>query len=188
MVPGICPSCGTADQVALHVVQRYAHALWIPVFPLTKKGITRCDHCLQTLEGRAMSENARLVMQSAKGQFKAPVWMFSGLIVIVLLIPLAFWQSGRHYNEVLARLSAPVEGDLYEIHLGARSYSFYKVMRVSADSIHVGLYNYETDKWRGLGSLLDKADGEFSEDLIGYSHADVLAMREDGMILDVRDR
>jgi len=56
------------------------------------------------------------------------------------------------------------------------------------DSIQVGLYNYETDKRRAVGGLLDRQDGEFSEDLVGYSHADVLAMREDGMILDVRDR
>ena len=188
LVPGNCPACGTENSVALHIVQKYIHFVFLPVVPIGRSAVTHCEHCQQTLTGKQLSPSAKEVFKAALAEFKTPVWMFSGLAIILLLIPLAFWQSGRHNKEVLARLNAPKEGDLYEIQLGTRSYSFYKVMRVSGDSIYVGLYNYETDKRRGLGSILDKKDGEFGEDLIGYSHADVLAMREDGMILDVRDR
>jgi hypothetical protein len=44
--------------------------------------------------------------------------MFSGVIVIGLLIPWAFWQSGRNDVAVRAKLQAPLVGDVYEIDLG----------------------------------------------------------------------
>lgn len=187
MVPGACPSCGTENSVALHVVQKYAHVLFIPLLPFGRKAITVCEHCKQTLEGKALSPSSQMVYQSARAQFKAPVWMWSGVIIIALLTPVAMWQSAKHDKEVLARLNAPQVGDLYEIKLGSRSYTYYKVEEVSGDSIYVSIFNYETNKMRGLSELLDKEDGEFGPDLIGYSRADVLAMREDRMIVGLKD-
>lgn len=187
-VPGACPSCGTENSVALHVVQKYIHFVFLPIVPIGRSAVTHCEHCQQTLTGKQLSPSAKEVFKAALAEFRTPIWTYSGVAIVALLTPLALWQSDRHDKEVIARLNTPKEGDLYEILLGGRSYSFYRVSRVSGDSIYVGLYNYETNKWRGLGSLLRKEDGEFSKDLIGYSHADVLAMRKDGMILDVRDR
>ncbi len=186
-VPGACPSCGTEGSVALHVVQKYAHGIFIPAFPLGKKAITVCGHCKQTLEGKELSPSAQMVYQSARSQFKTPIWMWSGVIIIALLTPLAIWQSDKHDKEVLARLNAPKVGDLYEIKLGYKSYTLYKVEQVSGDSIYVSTFNYESNKLRGLSDLLDKEDGEFSPDLVGYSRADVLAMREDRTIVGFRD-
>ena len=172
----------------MHVLQKYAHAIFIPAFPIGKKAISVCGHCKQVLEGKELSPSAQMVYQSARSQFKPPVWMWSGLIVFALLIPWAIWQSDRHNKEVLARLNDPKVGDLYEIKLGNRSYSLYQVEEISGDSVYVSLFNYETNKTRGLSELLDKADGEFGPELIGYSRADVLAMRADGMIVGLRDR
>lgn len=186
-IPGACPSCGTEGSVALHVVQKYAHFLFIPVFPLRRSAVTVCGHCKHTLEGKELSPSAQMVYQSARSEFKAPVWMWSGLIIIGLLTPVAVWQSNKHDKAVLARLNAPQVGDMYEIKLGTRRYTLYKVEEVSGDSIYVSVFNYETNKHRGLGELLDKEDGEFGPDLIGYSRADVLAMREDRMIQGLRD-
>ena len=186
-VPGTCPSCATEGSVALHVFQKYAHVLFIPAFPLGKKAVTVCGHCKQTLEGKELSPSGKLVYESARSQFKTPVWMFSGMIVIALLTPLAIWQSGKYNAKVLAQLNAPKVGDMYEVKLGTRSYTLYRVEEVSGDSIYTSIFNYETNKTRALGDLLDKPDGEFGEDLIGYSRADVIAMREDGMIVGIRD-
>ena len=140
-VPGTCPSCATEGSVALHVFQKYAHVLFIPAFPLGKKAITVCGHCKQTLEGKELSPSAQMVYQSARGQFKTPGWMFSGLIVIALLTPLAIWQSGKYNAKVLARLNAPGVGDMYDVKLGTRSYTLYRVERVSGDSIYTSIFN-----------------------------------------------
>lgn len=187
-VPGACPSCGTPGSVELHVLQRYAHALWIPLFPLGKKGIARCSHCGQKLEGRAMGENARMVLSGVKGHFKTPAWTYTGLIIIALLIPAAFWQSGKNDALINSMLNTPQVGDLYEVKLGPRRYSLYRVDRISGDSIYVAAYNLEVEKWRQVNGLIGKEGGHFGTRLTGYSRGDMLAMRSDGTILSVRKR
>jgi hypothetical protein len=187
-VPGECPSCGTANSVQLHVTQKYAHMMFIPLFPFGRKGMTRCEHCKQTLEGRHLSESSKHVMDAAKELYPTPMWMYFGLFLSVLLIPVGIWISREHDEQLIARLNAPKVGELYEVKLGYKRYTYYKVVRVSGDSIYASACKQETNKLSAMYRLLKEGDAAFDPELVGYSHADVMALQEDGTIIDVRDR
>ncbi len=188
IIPGACGKCGAEGSVRLQLFRKYAHASILPLVPLGRTGYTECSNCKQVLEGKMMSPSAQQLFNDLKPTIRAKWWMYSGAVILAIAIPFSLWLDANRDQQTATFLAEPKAGDLYEVKLSSGNYSFYKVALVSGDSIYVGLYNYETTRMRGLSDLLKKEDGEFGEDLIGYSHADVLAMREDGMILAVRDR
>jgi hypothetical protein len=184
-VPGACPACGTEGSVRLHVLQKYSHILWIPLFPLGKSGVTVCDHCKQALEGKELTPASQSLFSAVKGQHKTPVWMFTGLAIIAALIPLGIYQSSQHDKKVIAMLATPQVGDVYEIKLAARSYTLYKVREVVGDSVFVAPHEYETNKISGLSDLKDKGESAYTEERIGFDRQGLLDLQNDGTIRDV---
>lgn len=45
-----CRHCEQQTSYTVSIFGRYAYLYWIPVFPLTKKGVAECDHCKITLK------------------------------------------------------------------------------------------------------------------------------------------
>ncbi len=72
------------------IISRHAHLFWIPLFPVSKKGYAVCTHCKQTLDEQRMPVNYREAVGALKSKAKTPVWQFSGLIIlgIVVVVPM----------------------------------------------------------------------------------------------------
>jgi hypothetical protein len=78
-----CENTGTQ-----HVVQygRYFHVFWIPMFPVGRKTFSECVHCKRTQEKKMFSQKLKNALEFKKGELKRPIWHFSGLILICLVI------------------------------------------------------------------------------------------------------
>src|SRR6185369_8201835 len=81
-----CPNCGTMNSVELYVFQKYAHVFWIPFFPIGKTAVSQCAHCKQSLKLKEMPLELRTAYDHVKQQAKTPIWTFSGLALVVVLI------------------------------------------------------------------------------------------------------
>lgn len=185
-MPGKCVSCGSEHTTEPHMEQRYAHVFWVPLFPVGKRGSTFCHHCKLARASKDLDPQTRLLVNDLKKEVRTPVWMYSGLLILGLLIPLAFWQSARHGEKMRAYLSAPAVGDVYDIDLTPGGYTVYKVTAVRNDSAGVAMSTYETDRSRGLYSLRTKGDEAYDEERVWFSKADLLRMHEDGVIIAVK--
>jgi hypothetical protein len=185
-LPGPCPHCGTEGSVELDIHQRYAHVFWIPVVPLGRVAGTECTHCKEVRRAKEMHPATQLLAKDLLKEDRTPVWMFSGVIVIGLLIPWAFWQSGRNDVAVRAKLQAPLVGDVYEIDLVDGGYTLYKVTAVTGDSVTVLLCNSETNKLRGLYTLEAEGDAAYSDEQAAFSLADLQRMRDEGVVFSVK--
>lgn len=185
-MPGKCVSCGSEHTTELHMAQRYAHVFWVPLFPVGKPGSTYCHHCKLARASKELDPQTRLLVNDLKKEVRTPVWMYSGLLVIGILIPLAFWQSARHSERVRAYLGAPAVGDVYDIDLAHGGYTIYKVTALRNDSVEVAMSTYETDRSRGLYSIRAKGDEAFAEERAWFSTADLLRMHGDGVIMAVK--
>ena len=67
---------------------------------------------------------------------KKPVWMFSGLITLGILIPLAFYQSSNATSTKEVYATNPQVGDVYFLNCTPSNYTTMKVASIENDSIY----------------------------------------------------
>ncbi|MBO9150839.1 zinc-ribbon domain-containing protein [Chitinophaga sp. GCM10012297] len=178
-----CSHCGTMMSVQVFVYQKYAHIFWIPAFPLGKTGGSVCTHCKQTLKPKEMPNDLKLSYDSLRSRAKTPIWTFSGLIVIGLIVTFGIFAARQSAAANAKMILAPQAGDVYEVKEAPGSYTLYKVARVAGDSVYV-LHNlYETNKSSGLADLMKK---EFSPEEEAFTKNELKELFDKGTIDDIR--
>jgi len=180
-----CQSCGKQHSIDMHVFQKYAHVFWIPFFPLGKPGVSQCDHCKQVLKLKEMPDSLRSSYETLKAQTKTPVWMFSGIALVAVLITIGVINSRENDKLNAQYIAAPVVGDLFEIKTNSNQYTLYKVEQVRGDSVFVSLNEYETNKVSGLGDMKSKGDAAFTEEVMAFSKSELKKMLDSGEIMDI---
>jgi zinc-ribbon family len=185
MVAGKCQHCGTQNSVDLHLFQKYAHVFWIPFFPIGKTAVSQCSNCKQILKLKEMPPPLKDVYENLKTQFKTPVWMFSGLALVFILIVAAILSGKKNEERNASLIKSPKSGDIFEIKTKDNQYTAYKVVAVENDSAFVKFNNYETDKASGLSELKEKSDTSYSNEMYGFSKAELKQMLDKGEIINV---
>ena len=181
-----CASCGKMNSVDVTVLQKYFHIFWIPCFPIGKTGASVCAHCKQTLALKEMPEAMRLAYSNLKAQTKTPIYMFSGLFVIVVLAILLANSIRNDKKENTDFLQAPQKGDVYEIYDENGSYTLYKAYEIVGDTVFVLLSNFQANKISGLRKINQQAPDAWSEDPAAITKPQLLEMLEKGEIIDVQ--
>jgi len=177
-----CPQCGTQNSIDMYVFQRYAHVFWIPFFPIGKTGVSQCDHCKQVLKLKEMPSSMRTAYDNLKAQTKTPIWTFAGLALVAVLITIIIISDKKKAAKNAQLILTPQTGDIFEIKTKDNQYTLYKVNQVAGDSVFVQVNNYETNKISGLDDLKKK---DYSQDVFGFSKAELKQMLEKGEIIDI---
>jgi hypothetical protein len=178
-----CTNCGAQNNVELHMFQRYAHIFWIPFFPIGKTGVSQCGQCKQVLKLKEMPDNLRDAYDRLKKQSKAPVWTFSGLALIVVLIGIGIVSSRQEDARNAKLIADPRKGDVYEVGLSPSSYTLYKVDEIVGDTVYIVQNLYTTNMSTGLGELKSKPYAE--DEVVPYSKAELKELFENDKIRDV---
>jgi hypothetical protein len=180
-----CPGCGTLNSVELYVFQKYAHVFWIPFFPMGKTGVSQCSHCKQALKLKEMPDGIRSAYENLKAQTKAPVWMFSGLALVAILITVGIINSKQNDARNAKLIAAPLAGDVYEVKTTDGQYTLYKVDNVKSDSVFYLVHQFQTNKSTGLGELKRKGEAAYVDDPYGVTKSELKTMFDKGEIMDV---
>ncbi len=83
-----CAHCHQVSTQRVSVFGLYAHIFWIPCFPMGKKAVAECMHCLRTIERRDFTPELESVYTENKSLAKRPYWHWLGLGVFVTLVAL----------------------------------------------------------------------------------------------------
>ena len=110
-----CQNCGTQNCIDMHVFQKYAHIFWIPFFPMGKTGVSQCDHCKQVLKLKEMPATLTASYNNLKAQTKTPIWMFSGLALVAVLITIGVISDKKKDEKNAQLILTPQKGDIFEI-------------------------------------------------------------------------
>jgi len=180
-----CLSCGTQNSIELYVFQKYAHVFWIPLFPVGKTVVSQCDHCKQVLKQKEIPSSLISSYENIKSQTKTPLWTFSGLALIAILITVTVINDQKNDKENAQLILTPKSGDIFEIKTKENQYTVYKVDEVQGDSVYIRINEYETNKLSGLGELKSKGEKNFSEETYAFSKTELKKMLEQGEIIDV---
>lgn len=185
MQPLNCANCGTNGSVHLHFVVRYFHIFWIPIFPVSKKGVTQCTHCKQVLNENQIPAAIKYEYFAAKKSAKTPVWLFTGLMLFGALIIFGMFSAGANKKQNLAYINDPKVDDVYEVKVDGGDYTLYKISKVTADSVEVLVHNYFAQKSSALSKMKRKFGNSYSETTLSFSKPQLKAMFDKSDILDV---
>lgn len=177
-----CPHCGTQNSIDMHVFQKYAHVFWIPFFPMKKLGISQCSHCKQALFPEQMPMSLKTIYGDLKAQSKTPIWTFTGLALVAVLIIAIFINDRRNDQKNAQLILTPQAGDIFEIEGKNYRYTLFKVDHVQGDTVYIRASNYEVNKVSGLDDLKRR---EFSTDVYGFAKARLKEMLSSGEIIDI---
>ena len=85
-----CEHCREISHQRITVFGRYFHVFWIPVLPLGRKAVAECIRCKKTIKKRAFSPELKQGYQEKKSIVKRPLWHWSGLGILSVLLALIF--------------------------------------------------------------------------------------------------
>jgi hypothetical protein len=85
-----CSYCHTAETQNITQFGKYFHVFWIPVFPVSTSTFSECVHCKRTNRKKEFSPELQNAYASGKSMIKRPLWHWTGLIIIGLLIVVFF--------------------------------------------------------------------------------------------------
>lgn len=179
-----CPHCETNTSMNYAVFGKYAHVYWIPFFPIGKTTVAECNNCKRTFEYSELPQpiQTKLDREKEKDGAKTPIWMFSGLGVIAVLVAIGYVVSGQTEKKEAEYLKAPKVGDIYKFESNPGFYSTMKVESVLKDSVHVLINDMETNKTSGINDI-DKPENY--KELYGYSKEQIRKMYKDNEIYEI---
>lgn len=177
-----CPTCETEGSTVFSIYSKHKHIFWIPLFPFGKVGVSECLHCKNMLDDNEMTGEMKHEYDQLKLQVKAPIWQFSGLALIVVLVTLGIISSENNKKENLEFITNPVAGDVYEYEENG-NFSTFKVVDVINDSVYVVENLYEINKKRKVHTI-DK-DENYDSLSFGFSRAQVIEFYNSGEFYEV---
>jgi hypothetical protein len=179
----VCRDCETQGSIRLSLFRRHAHVFWIPLFPLNKFGISECQHCKSTLRHKEMPEALSREYDNLKMETKGPLWQFSGLFLMAILIVWISFTSGKNKELEVQQINNPEVGDVYSYEIETGRYSTFKVAEITNDSIFLYPNDYEINKVTRVYKI-DK-ENNYSDSAIGFTRQEVVNLYNSGTIYDV---
>lgn len=174
-----CPNCKTFD-LQVDVYKDYYHLFFIPFIPTgVKNSSIYCYHC---------SSFTRIdsLQNEYEQKTKVPFYLYSGLILIGLLIVGIVIANGNTQKEKRAFVLAPRSGDVYTIRddKGEKvRYFFLKVNSIQGDSVFALHSNLE---YSGYVSSPESKDFFVSDEELAFTKAELLQMLDKGEINAVK--
>ncbi len=178
-----CPDCQTQGSLTASVYSRHAHVFWIPFFPIGKIGVLECQSCHKGFKPKELDDRAKLDYKNFRGTVKTPIWKYSGLGIVALLVCWGIYSNKQKDQKVAELVANPAVYDKYTYRTEANYYSTFKVVEVFGDSIYVNLNDYETDKLSGIKDI-DIAKN-YPSDIYVLTADEITAMHTAGDIKDI---
>ncbi len=184
-IPDTCTFCGSTNCIDIQVSQKYSHVFWIPFFPFGKHGTSKCNHCKHILEGDELPDAYKEVYLRMKLEHKAPIWMYSGLLLVVLLIAFGIYSGNKNDEKNQALIAAPKVGDIYHLSTPNHQYTLARVNGIKGDTVYLLWSNFESDKLTGLSDILAKGNEAFSDIAEPFLLSDLKVKLEKDEIIDI---
>ncbi|WP_299214112.1 hypothetical protein [uncultured Dokdonia sp.] len=169
--------------MAFSYFSSHFHVFWIPVFPYTRKGFSSCTNCGEELKPKRMPEHIRRAYKETKKDTKLPIWQFSGLILVTVLIGFLIYQSKADDATYAEYMTSPRSGDVYRYKLGYDEYSTLKIAEITEDSIYLIPNEYVTNKRSGISEI--DTDANYGQLMYGYSRDEIERMFKDEEIYQI---
>jgi hypothetical protein len=150
-----------------------------------KVASSKCNHCKHVLEGNELPDSFNQVYLRLKLEQKAPLWMYSGLFLVALLIAFGIYSGNKNDKKNQALIVNPKIGDIYHISTSNNQYTMARVNGIKGDTVYLLWSNFETDKITGLSEILAKGNEAFSDIAEPFTLSELKGKLDKDEIIDI---
>jgi len=150
-----CPHCENNSSMIYSVFGKYTHIYWIPFFPYKKITLTECTNCKKTFDYKELPENikTKIDREKERNPVKIPIWMFSGLFILVGIISFGFYISYQNDINDAEYIKNPKVGDVYYIKMADREFTTARIDKTTRTDIYLTNNDYVTDLESGIDEI-----------------------------------
>ena len=140
-----CSFCHKKGTVELFFFYRYYHFLGIPMFPHRRGGAMMCSNCKHVTNVKLFPADLKETFLEKKAKYRPPLWQYFGTVAIsFLLVASASIYIYQHRTiSSKAFLESIKPGRIFKFVITRNRYTFWKIARVSNDSVFYLSSNYE---------------------------------------------
>lgn len=179
-----CPNCEDGQTMNYGIYGKYAYIYWIPLFPIGKANVLECDSCKRTYKLKELPNQIKQKFETEKTGAGFPLWYFSGLAVIAILIAWFSYSNKKDSENSKLFIETPAIGDVYKIKSGAAGfYTTMKATRITSDSVFVIINDYEIERKSNVYKI-DK-DENYNTRTDGYSKQELKHLFEKEIIFGI---
>jgi hypothetical protein len=156
----LCQYCDKENEMEYDFQQKYFHFYYLPFFPLKKKLSVCCENCYSVFEGKHINQAIQVKLNRVTERYpvKTPIWTFSGIILLTLLVTWAIWQSNRHGVDEANFIKNPKKGDIYFVEHSPKEYttiySTWRVDKVDDQNVYFTYNDTSVTKYTKVFSIL----------------------------------
>ena len=178
-----CPNCKTKGSLTASIFSKHAHVFWIPTFPMGRTGVFECQNCHMGFKKKSLGDDAKLEYKNINGTVKTPIWKFSGLALLAILIGFVIYSGKMKDEKVAEYVQNPAMYDTYTFKTESNYYSTFKIVEVFKDSIYVNYNTHETDKLSGVRKIDLKKN--YENQIYVLTNAEINSMFDAGHIENI---
>lgn len=178
-----CPNCNNLNTIQFNFFSRHAHILWLPLFPVGKRGESECSHCKQVLTYYEMPKEWRSEYKSLKKETKTPWWKFSGLALFLFFLGYLAVEQRMDKINLDEYIVDPKAGDIYYFIQDDGFYSSFLIKEVFNDTIYAYWNQYYVENKSDLKSI-DKEE-KYSDEVYFLTRSAIDSLKSGGKLVRI---
>nr|WP_315178174.1 zinc-ribbon domain-containing protein [uncultured Flavobacterium sp.] len=180
-----CPKCESKASITYNVYSRYTHITLIPIFPVSKIIDLECNNCKEIFGYENLSEDIKIKLQNEKeiNILKTPIWMFSGLIILVGYITFWMYTNIQTNDKTNVFIQNPILGDVYNLKFTNGYYSTMRIDQVTKDSVYATQNDYDAYLPYEVDEI-DKPEN-YTNRKVKYSKKDLIILHQEDEIFSI---
>jgi hypothetical protein len=180
-----CPNCYFHSAVDYSIFTKYTSLTFIPLFPVGNTISIECNNCSKEIEFDDLDENTKtkFIDENKKANRRRPIWLFSGVIILICYIAFYFVNLFQTNNETEVLAKTPTFGDVYNIKFSNGYYSSMRIDKVTNDSVYLTQNDYDVYLQSEVEEI-NKTEN-YSNRKINYSKKDLLKLYDNDDIFSI---
>jgi hypothetical protein len=180
-----CPNCNFHSAINYSIYTRYTSLTLIPLFPVGNIITIECNNCLKEIYFDNLDEitKTKLIDENKKTNQKRPIWLFSGIIILICCIGFYFFNLSQTDNETKILINTPTFGDIYNVKSSNGYYSSMRIDKVTNDSVYATQNDYNAYLQLEVEEI-NKTEN-YTDRKINYSKKDLLKLYDNDEIVSI---
>ncbi|MDI9310875.1 MAG: hypothetical protein QM535_11720 [Limnohabitans sp.] len=180
-----CTSCQQEVDMIYSVYGKYFFVGILPFFPLKKVKFAECKNCKKTFGESDFSnaiENKIDADIELNGVIKFPLWTYSGLVVIPLIVLGVYLYHKNNESNTADYVKKPLVGDVYTIRED-NQFTTLRVDKVSNDSVYFTINDYTIGRQDKINRI-DKPEN-YTNQKTAFSKEEIIQFHAKDSIVNI---
>lgn len=159
-----CYNCNASSQIIVEKKVSVYHLMYIPISPYKTKNIFTCTSCNNEFEPKDLKSENKTYYKNFKSKKWIPIWLFSGVIIILFGIGYFAVNQIKKNEEKLSKLTNGDQTQIIQYEIDNGNYTTLRTIKITSDFVWLNYNEYEIEKYDFIYQI--GGEGNYSTDTV----------------------